>query len=62
MIENCLMEIQLEWKDRGLDLVKLLWVGGSKQRRNTQIIFKDYTLRGLQTFPCVAGDPSYNCI
>jgi len=22
MIENCLMEIQLEWKDRGLDLVK----------------------------------------
>ena len=22
MIENCLTEIQLEWKDRGLDLVR----------------------------------------
>ena len=43
MIESCLSEIQLEWKDRGLDLVRTSWVGGSKQKENTQFIFKDYT-------------------
>ena len=39
MIENCLMEIQLEWKDRGLDLVRtsLGWRFQTKEKYSDYI-------------------------
>ena len=51
MIESCLSEIQLDWKGRGLDLVRTSLGWRFQTKGNTQFIFKDYTPRGPPNTP-----------